>query len=147
MAVKSTRAAGVRRTMTTALALAAATSPLPAGIAQAADGGEDKAQDPHFVPMQEISVPIVDSDRINGVLRFKLVLAARDGTTLGALRSRMPELRAAGIAAGLEFARLEVSGLRPVDAVKFSRELQAALSGVEPMLARVLIVELAAEPA
>lgn len=129
-----------------ALALAAAIAPWPAGMAQAADGDEGPAAFPYLVPMDEIMVPIVESDRISGAFRFKLVLAARDGENLTRLRYGVPTLRAAGIAAGLEFARLDVSAFRPVDAVKFSRQLSETLSALEPALARVLIVELAAEP-
>ncbi len=145
---RSKRASGLRPT-TAALALAAAVCPLPAGVALAAEGGsEDAAQQGlYLVPMEEITVPIIESDRVNGALRFKLVLAARDSDGSVVLRRQMPELRAAGIAAGLEFARLDVSGLRPVDAISFSERLSTALSAVDPSLARVLIVELAAEPA
>lgn len=117
--------------------------PLPGGGAQASGGGAG-GEELHLVPMDEVTVPIIESDRVSGALRFKLVLEAGDGDAATRMTSQLPVLRAATVAAGLEFARLNASGLRAVDAQKLDHDLTAALKAAEPGLARVLIVEVEA---
>jgi hypothetical protein len=56
----------------------------------------------------------------------------------------MPRLREATVAAALEFARLNASGMRAVDAGRLDHDLNAALKAAEPGVSRVLIVEIAA---
>jgi hypothetical protein len=56
----------------------------------------------------------------------------------------MPALREKTVAAALEFARLNASGLRAVDAQRLDHDLNAALKAAEPGVSRVLIVEVAA---
>jgi len=89
-------------------------------------------------------VPIVEGARADGTLRIKLVLEARDAPTAEKLTSTLPLLRAAALAAGIEFARLYASPMMPVDVARLSADLTAALRRQEPGIARVLIVEVAA---
>jgi hypothetical protein len=132
----------LRRKTLAALGLAAL--PLPGGGAQASGGGGAGADGLHLVPMDEVTVPIIDADRLNGALRFKLVIDAGSAETATKINGEMPELRAATIAAGLEFARLNASALRAVDAQMLDHDLTAALKVAEPGLQRVLIVEVEA---
>lgn len=125
------------------LALIVAAIPLPGGGARATDAA---AGEPHFVPMDEVTVPIVESDRVNGALRFKLVLEAADAPTAERLTASLPTLRAAALGAALDFARLSASARRPVDAGRLDRDLSAAIRRADAGVARVLIVEVAAQP-
>ncbi|MET3824904.1 MULTISPECIES: hypothetical protein [Sphingomonas] len=101
--------------------------------------------EPHFVAMPAIVVPIIGSDRIEGSLRFKLVLAANDSASLERLTARLPELRAVSVAGAIEFSRLFASPQTAVDARRLSADLTAALCAEDPGIARVLIVEVSAE--
>jgi flagellar basal body-associated protein FliL len=103
--------------------------------------------DPHFVPMQEIAVPIIDGDRLDGSLRVKTVLSATDAAAAERVTAALPRLRSASLAAALEFSRLHASPMRAVDARMLSQYLTKELQGVESGVARALIVEVAAGPA
>ena len=128
----------------TLVALGLAALPLGGG-AQASGGGAGAAGEGlHLVPMEEVTVPIIDSDRVNGALRFKVVIDAGTAEVATKLNGQMPVLRAATVAAGLEFARLNASALRAVDAQQLDHDLTAALKAAEPGLVRVLIVEVEA---
>lgn len=94
--------------------------------------------------MEEVTVPIIDADRLNGSLRFKLVIDAGSAEIATRINGEIPELRAAIVSAGLEFARLNASALRAVDAQMLDHDLTAALKAAEPGLQRVLIVEVEA---
>lgn len=131
----------MRRETLAALGLAAL--PLP-GAGALASGGGAGAEGLHLVPMDEVTVPIIDSDRVNGALTFKLVIDAGTDETAKKMTADMPVLRSATIAAGLEFARLNASALRAVDAERLDHDLTAALKAAEPGLVRVLIVEVEA---
>ncbi|MBB4840154.1 hypothetical protein HNP52_003246 [Sphingomonas kyeonggiensis] len=124
----------------TLVALGLAALPMPGGGALASGGGA-AGEGLHLVQMEEVTVPIIDADRVNGVLRFKLVIDAGTAETATKLNGEMPVLRAATVAAGLEFARLNASALRAVDAQQLDHDLTAALKAAEPGLVRVLIVE------
>ncbi|HVJ03282.1 MAG TPA: hypothetical protein VM662_13950, partial [Sphingomonas sp.] len=87
---------------------------------------------------------IVEADRVAGALRFTLVLDAKDEAAAARMTAQLPALRATTVAAALEFARLNASGLRAVDAQQLDHDLTAALQTGEPGLSRVLIVEVAA---
>jgi hypothetical protein len=132
----------LRRETLAALGLAAL--PLPGAGALASGGGAGAADGLHLVTMEEVNVPIIDSDRVNGALTFKLVIDAGSQETATKINGEMPVLRAATIAAGLEFARLNASALRAVDAQRLDKDLTAALKAAEPGLVRVLIVEVEA---
>jgi hypothetical protein len=127
-----------------ALGLAAVATPLPGGLAQASGGGSGGGEGLHLVPMEEITVPIVDADRMAGSLYFKLVLEAGNIEVAAQVVKDLPMLRAASVAAGLEFARLNASGLRAVDAELLDHDLTAAIKAAQPGITRVLIVEVRA---
>ena len=97
--------------------------------------------EPHFAAMDQIVVPIVGSDHIEGSLRVKLVLAAKDAGSLDRITATMPELRAVSVAESIEFSRLYASPQTPVDAQRLSATLTTALRGANAGIARVLIVE------
>lgn len=101
--------------------------------------------DPQFLTMPPIVVPIIGSDRIDGSLRLKLVLAASDTASLARLTERLPELRAVSVAGAIEFSRLYASPQTAVDARRLSADLTTALRAADPGIARVLIVEVSAE--
>jgi len=111
------------------------------GAAAAGDGG---VQALHLVDMAPLSLPIVDTGRLEGVLQLKLVLDLADDAAASRAEDRMPVLRSAALSAGLEFARLHASGLRPVDAVRLDADMTAAMQAADPAITRVLIVEVAA---
>ncbi len=114
------------------------------GSANAADGGPADRPEPQFVPMPLIVVPIVGADSIEGSLRFKLVLSAKDEAGKEHLTEKLPVLRAATVAGAMEFARLFASAQRPVDVGKLSSDLTKALRTADPQVDRVLIVEVSA---
>jgi hypothetical protein len=128
------------------LALTIALVPYPGGGAHASGGGGGGAGAGglNLVPMDEMVVPIIEADRVAGSMRFKLVLEAHDAATAAKATAQMPALRETTVAAALEFARLNASGLRAVDAERLDHDLSAALKAAEPGLSRVLIVEIAA---
>jgi len=128
-----------------ALALTTALVPFPGSGAHASGGGGGGgAAGLNLVPMEEVIVPIIEADRIAGNMRFKLVLEANDPAIVSKATTEMPELREATVAAALEFARLNASGMRALDAGQLDHDLNVALKAAEPGLSRVLIVELAA---
>lgn len=131
-----------------ALALTTALVPFAgSGGAQASGGagaGGGDSAGLNLVAMEEVVVPIIEADRLAGNMRFKLVLEAHDAASAASATVKMPELREATVAAALEFARLNASGLRAVDAGRLDHDLNAALKAEAPGLARVLIVEIAA---
>ncbi|AGH49086.1 MULTISPECIES: hypothetical protein [Sphingomonadales] len=135
----------MRKTVVTAAtALSAMTSGSVAGAADAGSpvaGGES-----HFVQMDRIETPIFSPSRIEGSFQLSLVLEAKDAAAASAMQDEMPRLRAASLAATLEFARLYASELTAVDAERLSADVTASLKRVNPGIARVLIVKVAALP-
>lgn len=125
--------------------VAAALSPVPAGRALASGGGGGGgAAGLHLLAMDPIAVPIIDADRVSGTLNFKLVVEAADAEAAQRLTAKLPALRMAAIAGGLEFARLDASALRAVNVADLDKALTGAIKDVEPGVARVLIVEVGA---
>lgn len=135
-----------KRLLILASAIAAAAGASNVALASSAEEGASTGE-PHYVPLDTIEVPIVGSDRIEGSLRVKLVLDASDAGSADALAGRVPQLRAAAVAAAMEFSHLYASGLTPVDAQLLRSTLTAALKRQDPDVARVLVVEVAAEAA
>ncbi|QIG79671.1 hypothetical protein [Stakelama tenebrarum] len=117
---------------------------LPTSVANASGDGAAGGESLHLVPMDRISVPITDGGRLDGNLRVALVLDAADEESAAQLKETMPELRAAALAASLEFARLHASGMRAVDVSLLDHDLTGALQAANHGVARVLIVEVAA---
>lgn len=137
----------MRKGRLAALALASALVLVPGGGAQASGGGgggDAGAEGLHLVPMEAITVPVIEYDRVTGALHFKLVLQAADDAAAAKVTAVLPTLRAATLAAAIEFARLNVSGMRAVDVAALDHDLTAAIKAAEPGVARVLIVEVGA---
>jgi hypothetical protein len=121
------------------LAMAAAGG---AGVALASDGSEPAA-DGAFVPLDEVVVPIIGSDRVEGTLRLRMVVETGDAD---AVSDRMPALRAASLAAAVEHSRLYASALAPVNAEQLGGDMNAALKHADPAVGRVLLTEVGAFP-
>lgn len=134
------------RTSLAALALTTALVPFPgSGGAQASGGGGGGGgAGLNLVPMEQVVVPIIEADRVSGNMRFTLVLEAHDAATAASVTAALPALRETTIATALEFARLNASGLRAVDAERLDHDLSAALKAADPGVSRVLLVEIAA---
>ncbi|HEX8442557.1 MAG TPA: hypothetical protein VF631_02805 [Allosphingosinicella sp.] len=98
----------------------------------------------HLVTMDEMSVPIVDGARTDGVLRYQLVIEAKDDEAASQLTAKLPLLRAASLIAAIEFARLYASPMMPVDASRFSSYMTAALKAQNLGVGRVLLVKVMA---
>ncbi|MET1754382.1 hypothetical protein ABVV53_02720 [Novosphingobium sp. RD2P27] len=137
--------------MRKAITMAGAALTLAGGGTVAATAGADKTEnaalEPHLVPMQEIAVPIIDGDRLDGTFRVKTFLAADDAEAAERIEAALPRLRSASLAAALEFSRLHASPFRPVDAEMLSKDLTEALQSEEPGVTRALVVEVVASPA
>lgn len=128
----------------TALAITSALVPFSGGALAAGGSGGKGEGDLHLVAMQPVTVPIIDADRLSGSLRFRIVLDAGSAAAAAEATADLPRLRSATVAAALEFARLNASGLRAVDAERLDQDLTRALKAEQPDLARVLIVEVGA---
>lgn len=115
-----------------------------APCADAEEGGG--ALDPSFMPMAEIAVPIIDGSRIEGVLRFTLVLRARDAAGAAEMVRDAARLRAVAVGAGLDFARLRSSPYRAVDCARLADSLDVAFRAAIPGFDRALIVKVSASP-
>lgn len=113
------------------------------GAAASASGGGG-AEGLHLVEMDEVNVPIIDGDRADGRLQFKLVLEAKDDVAAKRLTATLPMLRATTLSTGIEFARLYASPMMPTDARHLATELTTALQAEDPGISRVLLVEVMA---
>jgi hypothetical protein len=126
---------------------ARAIAALPIVIASTgASGGasEPAHAAPQYVALDPFVVPIVDSDRLTGNLRLKLVLDAGDAATAEKMKLRLPILRQAAMGGAIDFARLHASPFLPVNAELLEGNLTAAMSGPDLGHARVLITEVSA---
>jgi hypothetical protein len=132
-----------KKTLTMLGAVVAAASPMPANRALASGGG-GAGGDLHLVAMDPVAVPIIDADRMSGTLNFKIVVDVHSAEGAERITASMPVLRAAVVAAGVEFARLDASSLRAVNVAALDETLTAAIKAVEPDVSRVLIVEVGA---
>lgn len=125
---------------TTALAATA----VSASVAARDIGVEQAVVESDFVPLDEISVPIAGTQRIEGTLRARIVLAASTPDAAAAMTERLPEIRAAAVSSMIEFSRLYATGLTAVDATQLRADMIAALRSVDPAIGNVLITEVAA---
>ncbi|WP_157190209.1 hypothetical protein [Novosphingobium sp. Rr 2-17] len=115
-----------------------------ASSANAANNAPLPREPPQLVVMEPIVVPIVGSDRLDGRLHLKLVLAAADASGLARLTQRLPALRAVSVAGAIEFSRLYASPRMPVNAVALRAALTKVLRGEDSAVADILIVEVSA---
>jgi flagellar basal body-associated protein FliL len=132
--------------MSKRLFLSAAVLALPATVtvAYAASRQAATPRDVYFVPMTEVTVPIIESDRIRGQMHVRLVLDTTDSQAATRVRNRLPELRSTLIGAAVEFSRLYASGRTAVNATQLTADLTKALRAKDSDISRVLIVEVAA---
>ena len=133
--------------MRKSIALLAAAALANAAIAAAAPEGAEPRGEAHFVPMDELSVPIVDGARADGTLRVKLVLDMADAAAAEEAGARLPALRANALAAAMEFARLYASPMTPVNVDRLASGMTTALRRGDGRVARVLVVEVEASRA
>ena len=109
-------------------------------MALASDGSEQPVGGA-LVPLDEVVVPIIGSDRIEGTLRLRMVVETADE---GAISGHLHELRAASVAAAVEHSRLYTSALAPVNAEQLGGDMTAALKDSNPAVGRVLLTEIGA---
>ena len=113
-------------------------------LASAPRPASSPASEPHLVTISDIVVPVIDAERMNGRLSFDIVIAATDADAATRLATRVARLRSTTIESGLEFSRLYVSGLRPVDAQLLAGDLTKSLRAANPDIDRVLVVKVTA---
>ena len=130
----------MRKLLPVTLALLA----VPGGTATASGGGGGASGELHLVDMDELSVPIIDGDRADGMLEFKLVLEARNDEAAQKLKETTPMLRSVALSTGIEFARLYASPMMPLDARHLATEMTRALQAQDAGITRVLLVEVMA---
>lgn len=119
---------------------------VPVSSASGAGGG-GKGSAEGLIDMEAIAVPIVDGAKLQGTLRFRVVLEAHDAEAAARIAADLPGLRAEALATGAEFSRLRASPFLAVDAQKLSDELTEALHAYDEGIDRVLLVEVAARTA
>ena len=117
---------------------------VPVSSASGAGGGGGKGAAGDLIDMEAIAVPIVDGAKLQGTLRFRMVLQAHDAEAAKEISSDLPGLRAEALATGAEFSRLRASPFLAVDAQRLSDELTEALHARYEGIDRVLLVEVAA---
>lgn len=131
---------GLSRLATAAALLALAT---PAGASGGGEGGGGAA----VVPLGKFRVPIIDAGRMDGDLQLDLAITPAEGVVPAQLEAVQPALRAAMLAALLDFAQLEASPRVAVDAASLSHALDAAAHAADPVAGHVLILGVRAAPA
>lgn len=101
---------------------------------------------PPYLALAPIEVPIFDNGRIDGRVLVKLVVEGKDGDVTRTLADDLPKVRAGLLATLIEFNRLNVSGLSPIDAEHLSETLNSKSALPGPGVRRVLITELSSIP-
>ena len=129
------------RIVAAAVVLGVASAP---GLAIAAHPRTLSGSEPHLVAISDIVVPVIDGNRVNGRLSFDIVVDAADAQSASRIRTNDARMRSVAIVAGLEFSRLYVSGLRPVNVELLAQTLTHELRSHEPRIDRILIVKVAA---
>lgn len=128
-----------------ALAPTIGTGPASAAAEAEAASADDAAEPPVFVPIEGLQVPIIEAGEMRGRIRLEIVLQGASAEALPTIRHDLPKFRDRAYTAALEHARLHVSADAAVDARRLSDVLDVALR--DPVLKRVLIVRVSAEPA
>lgn len=128
--------------------LSAALAPAaPAGAADEPQPAKEGSAPSEFVVLEEIRTPIIDSGAIAGTIRIRLAVQAQDAATAQILMTKLPSIRAVALAAVLDFANLQASGFRAVNAAKLQVELTEAVRKAAPGIRQVLILEAGTYPA
>ncbi len=105
---------------------------------------EGKASNPMMVPMDEIAVPIIDGTRMEGILRFTLIINADNQTSAARITGSIAKLRSVAMIAGMDFARLRASPYTAVDVTYLVRSLDKALKAADRGVKQTLIVRVGA---
>jgi flagellar basal body-associated protein FliL len=126
---------------------AALLTSLTGGSIAATEGHATISERPALLTVDEIATPIFSAARIEGSLNLSLAIEGEDAAMLPALRSQMPQLRAAMLTTTLEFSRLYASGFTAIDAERLHADLTASVKRIHPGIKRVLILKLSASPA
>ena len=95
--------------------------------------------------LTDMSVPIVDAGRMDGVLRLSIVLQTDNQQAADALTAKMPEIQAETLSAASEFARLYASPYAPVDVERLIAELNPALNRQGTGIRKILITHVVAK--
>jgi hypothetical protein len=98
----------------------------------------------HLVPLDPISVPIIDGDQVRGNLNIRIVLNAGNDAGEGELVHALPQVRSTLVGATSEYARLYASPYKPVDSSRLASDLKAAIKAHHPEIGEVLLVEVSA---
>lgn len=101
----------------------------------------------NLVPVSPMSIPIMEDDRLGGELEITLVIQAQDAAGAERINDRMPILRDACLSAAIEFGRLRVSAMSPVDAAALIAQINAAARASDPHVDRVLLTKVSARSA
>lgn len=126
------------------ISVAVVALPGTASMAIAARSEVSSLAEPHFVTLPEITVPVIDGERIKGRLVFDIVVDAGDAAAASRLAVAMPRLQSVALVTGIEFSRLHVSGLTTVDAEMLAHVMTLALRKEDTGIGRVLIVRVGA---
>lgn len=125
---------------------------LPALLAPAADMPRmehphraDREQ-PAYLSLETIELPIFENGWIEGRVFVKLVIEGQNREATQSLSNDLPRIRARLLSALVEFNRLHVSGLAPIDAEQLSRTLNSKATLPDAGIRRILIVELSSIP-
>jgi hypothetical protein len=142
----SRRARRLAALLTASVATMATTAPTQAETKNAEGKKADPIPppDPSFLVMEPIDAPIVDSGRIDGVLHLSLAVKMKSAENATELAKRMPELRAASLAAAIEFARLHASPYAPVNVARLSAMMAPPIKQLDNQVEKVLIMQVSA---
>ncbi|WP_052018335.1 hypothetical protein [Novosphingobium lindaniclasticum] len=125
--------------------LAAAVAAAAPALADTKKADPIPPPDPSFLVMEPIDAPIVDSGRIDGVLHLSIAVKTKSADDAAGLAKRMPELRAASLAAAIEFARLHASPYTPVNVARLSAMIAPPIKRLDKGIEKVLIVKVSAD--
>ncbi|TDW65275.1 hypothetical protein EDF57_103458 [Novosphingobium sp. PhB55] len=143
---RSPRAAELAARLAALLAASlAATAVTTPALAEAKKPDPLPPPDPSFVVMEPIDAPIVDSGRLDGVLHVSITVKTKSAANAAELAKRMPELRAASLAAAIEFARLHASPYTPVNVARLSAMMAPPIKRLDKGIEKVLIVKVSAD--
>jgi hypothetical protein len=95
-----------------------------------------------IVPLDAMIAPVIDGDRVAGVVRVALSLSSERPGLAERLAPERPRITEACLAAVIEEARVGVDLDRPVNAPRLAVRLQSAIDKALPSeQARVLLIE------
>jgi hypothetical protein len=117
------------------------------GVVSTSAGGAASGPtgEPMLVDMSQVAVPIIDGDRVQGMLQVRLAFNTADSAGVDQVTAALPRLRSATVVTLVEFARLHASPFRAVDSDRLSRALSDSLRKAEPAVTEVLLLEVSAK--